>query len=175
MSRLPHRWRRAPLSIVNCDNRILANALRLRLEPIFAEWVSEGQRGFLPGRSLLANVLDMEEAMLRTAVEQESGGTVLFDIKAAFPSVSHGYMFDVLAGLGTPPEALHFLRSLYDEGRRELIVGGGRRRGFNMSSGIRQGRPCLRSYSPRCWTRSYDVSVVDNRGRSAGHTWTTWA
>ena len=54
-----------PLSIVNTDNRIIAGAFRLVLEPIFNEWISESQRGFLSGRSMLANVLDVEhEAML---------------------------------------------------------------------------------------------------------------
>ena len=33
-----------PLSIVNTDNRLMANAVRLRIEPILARAVSEEQR-----------------------------------------------------------------------------------------------------------------------------------
>ena len=49
-----------PLSIVNTDNRILAAALRLVLEPIAGSWVSGAQRGFLSGRSMLANLLEVD-------------------------------------------------------------------------------------------------------------------
>ena len=34
-----------------------ANAARLRLEPIFADWISGEQRGFVGGRSMLANLV----------------------------------------------------------------------------------------------------------------------
>ncbi len=40
-----------PLSIVNTDNRLMANAYRLRIDPILERGVSPNQRGFLPGRS----------------------------------------------------------------------------------------------------------------------------
>ena len=38
-----------PLSIVNTDNRLLANALRLRIEPLVARAISMEQQGVLPG------------------------------------------------------------------------------------------------------------------------------
>ena len=36
-----------PLSIVNTDNRLIANAHRIRWEPTFARWVSRAQQGFI--------------------------------------------------------------------------------------------------------------------------------
>ena len=62
-----------PINVVNCDNRLLANAVRLRIEPILAEWVSPDQRGFLPGRSMLANIMDIDEAMIFTTAIHEQG------------------------------------------------------------------------------------------------------
>ena len=54
-----------PLSIVNTDNRLIANGCRNRWEPIFANWVSTYQQGFLPDRSMLSNVVDVDfEAMI---------------------------------------------------------------------------------------------------------------
>ena len=49
-----------PLSIVNCDNRLVASAMRIRWEDILDNWVSDLQRGFLPGRSMLSNVIDID-------------------------------------------------------------------------------------------------------------------
>ena len=45
-----------PLSIVNTDNRLIANAARLRWERILNTWVSPQQQGFLRRRSILKNV-----------------------------------------------------------------------------------------------------------------------
>ena len=46
-----------PLSIMDTSNRILASAFTLRWEPLRAGCVSSRQRGFLPGRSKLANIV----------------------------------------------------------------------------------------------------------------------
>ncbi len=65
-----------PINIVNSDNRMLASAIRLKIEPVLAAWIDPDQRGFLPGRSLLSNVIDIEERMLHTAATQEEGATL---------------------------------------------------------------------------------------------------
>jgi len=57
-----------PLSIVNTDNRIIANAAKHRWEPIINEWVSPAQQGFLSHRSLLKNLLDVDFATMATAL-----------------------------------------------------------------------------------------------------------
>ena len=89
-----------PLAIVNTDNRLIASAMRNAWEPLFNKWVSMGQRGFLKGRSMLMNVLDIDEAAMTISLKEKWGGLVLFDFKAAFPSVSHDFMFAVLEHIG---------------------------------------------------------------------------
>ena len=49
-----------PLAISNTDNRLLASACRLRWETIAAEHVHPHQRGFLPKRSMLYNIVDID-------------------------------------------------------------------------------------------------------------------
>eukprot|EP00959_Pyramimonas_sp_CCMP1952_P337008 7057137-Pyramimonas_sp.AAC.1 len=49
-----------PLSITNTDNRTIANSYRLRWEPIISPAVSPNQRGFIQGRPMLRNVVDIE-------------------------------------------------------------------------------------------------------------------
>ena len=79
-----------PLSIVNTDNRILANAVRLALEPTLSSWVSPGQRGFLTGRSILANVVEIDHSMMEVSLRQAHESAIFFDFRAAFPSIGHG-------------------------------------------------------------------------------------
>ena len=130
-----------PLSVVNTDNRIIANSRRLRWEVIFNEWVSEMQKGFLPGRSMSSNIIDIETEAMRVSLRTEYGAIILFDLEAAFPSVSHTYMFRILEYLQLPSHVLNFVKALYDENRCQLVLAGQRFEGFNMESGIRQGCP----------------------------------
>lgn len=57
-----------PLNVVNTDNRIIASAVRLVLEPVLAPSITPDQRGFLSERSMLANVVDIDEAMCEGAL-----------------------------------------------------------------------------------------------------------
>ena len=111
------------------------------MEPLFARWVSPGQRGFLPGRSLLANVIDVDEGMQMTSLQGEGGAAIFFDFKAAFPSVDQSFMFDMLCAAGVPDDMLRFVRCMYWNNYCTLVVGGGRHEGFPVTAGIRQGCP----------------------------------
>ena len=81
-----------PLNVTNMDNRLLASAARLAWEPILERWVSKTQRGFLKGRVMLHNVLDIDWAAMTVSMKAEHGALILFDFKAAFPSVSHPFL-----------------------------------------------------------------------------------
>lgn len=50
------------LNVTSTDNRLLASATRIVIEPLLESLITEDQRGFLPGRSMLANLLDIDEA-----------------------------------------------------------------------------------------------------------------
>ena len=130
-----------PLCIVNTDNRILASAARIRWEPIFNEWVSDMQRGFLHGRSMLSNVVDIEMEAMRISLKSDKGAVVLFDFQAAFPSLSHEYMMSVLGHIGVPTGSLSFVKALYNRTKCVVSCKGGRHEGFVQTAGIRQGCP----------------------------------
>ena len=62
-----------PLSLVNTDNRLVGNVLRLVIESLDNEWVSKIQRRFLHGRSLLSNVVDVDYESMRVSVKHNRG------------------------------------------------------------------------------------------------------
>ena len=66
-----------PLNISNADNRILASAVRIAVEPRLGPLITNRQRGFIQGRSMIANLLDVEEGMY-TAAATGSGGLSFF-------------------------------------------------------------------------------------------------
>ena len=71
-----------PLTIVNTDNRLMANALRLRIEPLVNTFISPQQQGFLGGRSLLKHVTDIDAGMRQFAMLHEDPAAIFFDLGA---------------------------------------------------------------------------------------------
>ena len=130
-----------PLSIVNTDNRVLASAVRLAIEPALDAVVSEAQQGFLPGRSLIKNVLDIDEAMRNFALAEGRPAAIFYDFKAAFPSISQSFLLNTLKHLGIPEHVICFIKSLYHRNSCVLSVGGSTFKGFDIGAGIRQGCP----------------------------------
>ena len=130
-----------PLSITNCDNRIIANAYRLVWEPIIGPVVTTRQRGFIQGRSMLANVVEVEHAAALAAMECEGAVIVLFDFTAAFPSISRKFMMRMAQAAGFPEEAMKVLTSLYHLTVGKLLFRGRLHDDVEMEAGIRQGCP----------------------------------
>ena len=72
---------------------------------------------FLPGRSILQNIVDVDDTAMRISLNTSSGAIVLFDFKAAFPSLSIDYMMAMLELIGLPSAARNLIAALYFEQR----------------------------------------------------------
>ena len=128
-----------PLTIVNTDNRLMANALRLRIEPLVNSFISSQQQGFLGGRSLLKNVTDIDAGMRQFAMLHDDPAAIFFDFEAAFPSLAHRYLLQALESLRLPATVCRFVRALYWGHGCRLVLGGASVPGFGITAGIRQG------------------------------------
>ena len=142
-----------PLSLVDTVNRLIANAYRLVMEPLANKLVSDMQRGFLKGRSLLTNVLEIDWESMRVSLSTDRGALVLFDFEAAFPSLSQDFLFEALAKTGLPPGILQAIRGLYHNNECLIKLKGQLFEGFPISSGVRQGCPL----SPILFVLAIDV------------------
>ena len=85
-----------PLSVIGCFNRIIASAMRHKLAKMLDRVIKVIQRGFMKGKQILENVIEIEWELLKCSIRSKKGALVLFDFSAAFPSVSHKYMWAVL-------------------------------------------------------------------------------
>jgi len=111
------------------------------MEALFEDIISEEQRGFLPGRSLIANVVDIEHSMLLKAAQEEDPAAIFFDFKAAFPSISHELIAVSLKELGVPSFICKYIDMLYYCNESWVMVGNRRFDKFGVKAGIRQGCP----------------------------------
>jgi len=142
-----------PLALVNTDNRIMASAARLTWEPLLSNYVSLVQQGFIKGRQMLGNVIDIDFHSMRISLTKPSGAVVFFDFKAAFPSVSHKFLLQSLRSIGLPDHAIAFIQSLYTHNNCNIAYKGNTYKGFGMFCGVRQGCPI----SPLLFAAAVDI------------------
>lgn len=91
-----------PLMLVDVDNRIVASSFRARWGKAINDFVSEDQKGLLPGRSMIAKIVDMETDGIKASSQNGLCAIILLDFKAAFPSVAHEFIKKVMKGWGPP-------------------------------------------------------------------------
>ena len=78
---------------------------------------------------------------MRISLHTTGGAIVLFDFKAAFPSLSIEFLMAVLELMGMPGAARNLIAALYYEQHCQISLAGSHYPGFAISAGIRQGCP----------------------------------
>jgi len=131
-----------PLNVTNTDYRILCNAVRALVEPLVGFRVLGVQRGFIGCSSLLANSVDVDEAMAVNACTSNNGAAIFFfGFVAAFPSAEHSFLKAVCRKLGWQRWLINFIDILYPQNSCQIVLGGSRHTGFQILRGVRQGWP----------------------------------
>ncbi len=115
----------------------MASAVCLRVEPLLAAAISPDQRGFLPGRSMLLNVVDVDTQMRLASFRSEEAATFFFDFATASTSISHDFARRILGHLDIPAPIKAFVKVLYAGNGWRIAVGGSLLAGFPTRAGIR--------------------------------------
>ena len=145
--RLDHNnWR--PISLLNDDFKLCACVLDGLLLKVIATVVAPDQTCGVPGRYIGENV-----AFLRDVVElaNEYNLPVVLrslDQEKAFDRVDWPYLFATLAKMGFGDSFIPWVRLLYTDIRRSVLVNGYTSHHFKPSHGVRQGCPHFRMLSP---------------------------
>jgi hypothetical protein len=130
-----------PISIVNTDNRLIANVFRNTLTNFADKTCAPEQRGFLTKRYLLENVVDVDIEARRMYLKGRDGTLILIDLTAAFPSLGREYMFRTLKTQGVPDSFINAIGKLYTNNKNFIKLDGKTSEAFTVKSGVRQGCP----------------------------------
>ena len=133
-----------PLALKNTDNKILAAAFNSGLSSTTPTWADPDQRGFVPNRQGVDNIIGFDTAMRIqdwTAPAAEMPLGLCFDFKAAFPSISHSFLFLVLRAIGVPRGLERFLSAMYRQNDAYACVNGALQWLFSVQQGVLQGCP----------------------------------
>ena len=85
-----------PISLCNASYKILAKLLANRFKLLLGKFISPLQGGFVKGRHLVDNVIQVQEALHSSFQRREKGMLIKLDMKNAFDRGKLPFLYDVL-------------------------------------------------------------------------------
>ena len=89
-----------PVSLCNASYKIIAKLLEKRLRPLLGKLISPLQGGFVKGRQIVDNVIQVQEALHSSFIRKEKGMIIKLDMKNAFDRVKLPFLYEVLHSFG---------------------------------------------------------------------------
>ena len=141
-TRTPQNTR--PLKLQNTDKKAIAGATNNRIAPNVSKWAHKSQKGFCRGRQGINNVIELDARGRILDMTARPGTFPLlsfWDFEAAFPSLSHEFLFLSLFFCGLPIGLLNLITGLYDDCEAYSTTTGTHVLLFKIRSGVLQGCP----------------------------------
>ena len=89
-----------PISLCNDSYKILVKLLANRLKPLLGALISPIHGGFVKGRHLLDNVIQVQEALHSSFQRKEKGMLIKLDMKNSYDPVKPSFLYQVLSSFG---------------------------------------------------------------------------
>ena len=129
-------WR--PITLSNCDHKIITKTYSNRMCQKVAAKIAEGQTAYIKGRLINDNIRSMVATLNLVQEERIDGLLVALDAKKAFDSVSHSYIEKCLESFGCS-SFIPIFRVLYKDLATDIIINGRIEKGFLIKRGVKQG------------------------------------
>ena len=136
-------WR--PISLLNCDYKIITKVLAHRLKKVVHEMIHEDQRGCIKGRHGF-DCLRILEDVIENGVDEDSC-ILLLDQEKAFDRVDKNWMFSVLKQFGFGENFLKWLRILYKNASSAILTNGYISEFFRVGRGFVRETPSQRYFT----------------------------
>ena len=104
-----------PISLCNSSCEIIAKLLANRFKPLLGKLISPLQGGFVKGRNILDNVIQVQEAMHSSYLRKEKGMIIKLDMKNAFDRVKLSFLYDVLLSFGFFHDFVNLIKACTDK------------------------------------------------------------
>ena len=136
LSRLTN-WR--PITLSNCDHKLITKTYSKRLCESLAPVISGCQTAYLKSRLINDNIRAIIGTIDITNDDPTVSAALLaLDAKKAFDSVDHKYIERCLQSFGCA-RFIPIFRTLYSDLNTDIIINGEVRRGFRILRGVKQG------------------------------------
>lgn len=129
-----------PISLLNCDYKILAKILAGRLEKALSKLIHPDQTGFVVGRQISSNLRRIFNVIYqRNNAEPEV--LISLDAQKAFDRVEYNFLFTTLQKFGFGPVFRFWISILYAKPQASIRTNKIMSSYFSLSRGARQGCP----------------------------------
>ena len=145
-----------PISVTNCDNRILAKAVVAAITPALLATLHKAQKGFVQGRHFEEHLRELNERFYEIVEQGKAGENyfVLFmDTAKAFDSIDHDFIHVAVRRAGLPAWFQQLVRALLHQVRVKPAIRGAQAHWIDICRGVKQGCPL----SPLLFVICYDV------------------
>ena len=130
-------WR--PITLSNCDHKLITKTYANRMCEKLASKIGEGQTAYLKGRLINDNLRGMLNTVEIANVENNLNGLIVaLDAKKAFDSVTHEYIEECLKKFGCE-SFVKIFRVLYQDLSTDILINGKIVKGFKIKRGVKQG------------------------------------
>ncbi len=130
-----------PISLLNVDQKILANVLANRLNRYMSTLVHLDQTRFVPGRNFFSNLRCLFKIMCHTKSSISDLVIVSLDAEKAFDQVEWSHLFAVLDKFNLGDKFIAWIELLYKNPRAQILSNGMLSSHFSLFRGTRQGCP----------------------------------
>ena len=131
-----------PINLMNSDVKILSKILAYRLKTVLPFIIHEDQCGFIPNRSIQANIIRLHD--IQTNINQnnmEEANVVLLDFQKAFDKVNWNIRNQILKAFNFPIEFIKLIDIIYNNSTIQLNINGLLGHSFQPQAGVKQGDP----------------------------------
>ena len=134
-----NNWR--PITLLNCDYKIIAFILASRLQKVIASIVSETQTGYIKGRLSFTNVRLVKDVFQYFTNQNETGAVMLADFTKAFDVLDTKFLGFCLEKFNFGSSFRSWVSVLYNDITSCALVNGWISEPFHIKRGVRQGCP----------------------------------
>ena len=127
-------WR--PITLSNCDFKLITKTLSWRLAEAVKEVISPNQTAYMKDRQISDN-LNVMLYMLEQSKDEKSM-LVSLDAEKAFDSIEHWYIKKVLSKLGLN-KFINIFDILYKDQGVDIILNGNNAGKYKIRNGVKQG------------------------------------
>ena len=130
-------WR--PITLSNCDSKIITKALALRVSKVLDEVIDQNQTAYVSGRAVADNLRCIK--FMKDHCRQKDIDAILvsLDARKAFDSVSHSYIRETLIKYGFGQNFINYFNTLYNDISAKVLINGYLSEKINIERGVKQG------------------------------------
>jgi hypothetical protein len=129
-----NNWR--PITLTNCDVKIITKAYAQRLAKIADKIIYCNQTAYVPGRSVMDNI-----RVIKSLAEDSDLDAIVIslDAKKAFDSVSHDFIKITLRKFGFGEKFIKVFETLYTDLKANVLINGWKSELIRICNGVKQG------------------------------------